>query len=289
MECLELRIPPLPQLVTIGHATWQAGMQHFRRNFQVFDVLFVRSGCFYITEDGTEYELGPGGLLVLEPGRTHWGHRPVEADTAIDWVHLFHPHPHRAVEAGQIAWSGLLRQGSDQDLMPTDQWMYLPKHGHFELDGLTPLLDEMGAAHRALTVRSASALHVLTGQLLHRMQSLIDVNAGSRSYRLSERAVRYLQEHMLQPFSAARMEEKLHYQFDYLSRCLKQHTGMTPLQYLHRLQMEHARSLLHRTDLTVQEVADRAGQPNVNYFNRLFRKHFGMSPGQYRKSTRGLL
>jgi len=173
--------------------------------------------------------------------------------------------------------------------MPTDQWMYLPKYGYFDADSLTPLLDEMRAAHRALTIRNASALHALTGQLLHRMQSLIDADAGSRSYRLSERAVRYLREHMLQPFSAARMEEKLHYQFDYLSRCLKQHTGMTPLQYLHRLQMEHARALLHQTELTVQEVADQAGQPNVNYFNRLFRKHYGTSPGQYRKSTRGLL
>ncbi len=291
MECIELCIPPLPQLVTAGHSVWTAGMQHFRRSFQVFDLIYVAAGTFYITEDDHAYELGPGGLLLLEPGRTHWGHRPVETNTDIYWLHFVHPHsaPHTRVDSEQIAWSSWLKSGSDQDLAPIEQRMYVPKHGYFEPSMITPLFDKLVEIHNSLTVRDVATLHAMTLQLLAKLQSMMEVRHPSKTYLHSERVINYLQNHMHLPFSASHMEEQLHYHFDYLSRCLKQYTGMSPLQYLHRIQMERARVLLEHPDLTIQQIAEQVGQPNGNYFIRLFRKHYGLPPGKYREQKQELL
>ncbi|MDG0809945.1 hypothetical protein [Cohnella rhizosphaerae] len=68
MECIQWQMPPIPQLVTAGHGTWRPGMQHFRRSFGLYDIIFVKSGCLYMEEDGVEYAIGPHHLLVLEPG-----------------------------------------------------------------------------------------------------------------------------------------------------------------------------------------------------------------------------
>lgn len=282
MDCLELRMPPLPQLLTIGYGIWPVGMQHFKRNFSVYDMLYVAAGRFFMTEDDTEYVLERGDLLILEPGRTHFGQRPVAEPTELYWVHFSHPYPQATIASEAIKWSTLLGKGTDKDLTPVDQYMYLPKHANIEPALLTPLLGEMLELHEALTLRNSLRLNVLLGELFERLQTTINGSISNRSHHISERVVDYLRRHMREPFDAEAMAGALHYHFDYLSRCLKQYTGMSPLQYSHQLQMNRAVTLLLTTDLSVQEVGEQVGQPNGNYFIRLFRKHLGVAPGVYR-------
>lgn len=289
MECLELQIPPLPQLVTAGHAVWRPGMQHFRRSFAVYDMIFIRSGTFYMTEEDREYTLRAGDLLTLEPGKTHWGHHPVDTFTDVYWIHFVHSCQPRLVDSGDIPWSQVFPSGTDADLAPVPQLMYVPKHARLDLDMLTPLLDEIILLHRSLTLRNALRVHALAGELFNRLQSQISARVRSRAYWLCERVIQYLHEHVSEPFDSRHMERELHYDFDYMSRCLKQYTNMTPLQYKHHLQIERAKSLLLQTDLSVKEIAERAGQPDSNYFVRLFRKHVGVSPGRYRSLYREVL
>jgi AraC-like DNA-binding protein len=80
------------------------------------------------------------------------------------------------------------------------------------------------------------------------------------------------------------MEDSLHFHFDYLSRCLKKHTGMTPLQYLRTIQMNQAKSLLENTELPITKIGEQIGMDGPGYFNRVFRQLTGMTPSQYRKN-----
>lgn len=289
LRCLELRIPPLPQLIKIGRAVWPPGLQHFERSFDVYDLIYVHRGVFYMTEDGEAHEFGNGELLTLEPGRTHRGHRPVETDAEIYWMHFIHPHPARRIDSDQVPWSSPVKRGTDADLQPTEQYMYIPKRARIEPSLLVPLMDEMVEMNNTLSLRSSLRLQAAAGELFSRLQAAASANVSSRAWRLNERAVRYLQDNRRKPFDSRDMEQQLHYQFDYVSRCMKQYTGMSPLQYLHHLQIEEAKSLLRHTDLAVQEIADRVGQPNANYFIRLFRRKAGLTPGAYRTLRRGSL
>jgi transcriptional regulator GlxA family with amidase domain len=60
-------------------------------------------------------------------------------------------------------------------------------------------------------------------------------------------------------------------------------TGDTPLGYLHKLRMDSARSLLESESRTVQEVSVTVGYDDVAFFRRLFRRHTGVSPQEYRR------
>ena len=51
--------------------------------------------------------------------------------------------------------------------------------------------------------------------------------------------------------------------------------------------MKKARSLLKQTNKTVETIAAEVGYENVEHFNRLFRKSYGMTPVQYRKQQNG--
>ena len=58
---------------------------------------------------------------------------------------------------------------------------------------------------------------------------------------------------------------------------------MTVNGYVTGLRMQKARELLESTDVSVTEVASETGYYDYNYFIRVFRKSFGISPLQYRK------
>ncbi len=63
--------------------------------------------------------------------------------------------------------------------------------------------------------------------------------------------------------------------FAYLFR---RETGLSPVQYLHRLRMERARVLLERTFLTVKEVMAFVGVNDPSHFSRDFRRYHGVPP-----------
>ncbi|MEK0317700.1 helix-turn-helix domain-containing protein [Cohnella sp. 56] len=73
----------------------------------------------------------------------------------------------------------------------------------------------------------------------------------------------------------------------YLSRLFRKETGMVLTDYLLQEKMRRASDLLVGTDCTISEIADSLGYGNFSYFARLFRKVYGMSPHDYRKSIRG--
>ncbi len=284
MECIELLIPPLPQPITVGHAVWTPGMKHAERRFDVYDWIFVRRGCFPITEDHQTYELEEGEAVLLEPGRTHYGHRPVDSDTELYWFHFIHSGAARKVDSDSIPWSSLLRKGKDDDLKPEEQYMYVPKHAYIGTGSVPSVLDSMVELHGSLTLRNALRMQAAAAELFVRLQEAVSAKPESRAFRVSELAIDYLRRRMREPFRSADMEQELLYSFDYISRCLKQYTGLSPLQYMHRLQVDEAQSLLRLTDWSLQEIGERVGQPNVHYFIRLFRKHLGVTPGAYRAS-----
>ncbi|MCC2683333.1 MAG: AraC family transcriptional regulator [Paenibacillaceae bacterium] len=287
MRCLELPIPPLPQLITVGHAWHKPDFCHFRRNFPVYDVLFVKKGAFNMTEEDTEYELRDDCVLVLEPGRTHWGHRRHGVATEVYWVHFAHEAPSRVLMHEEIGWSLVQTRGTDKDELPSTQRMYLPKFGKLDMAGVYPFLDQMHELHSRMLLENSLQMQVLLGQLLPQLQKAAYFRPTSSSAKLSGQIVDYLHVRLPQPFDAGHMAGQFHFHFDYLARCLKKHTGLSPLQYYRRIQVEKAKSLLEHTSDTIQEVGEQVGVANYNYFIRLFRGATGVSPGVYRNARRG--
>lgn len=287
MDILELSMPPLPEFITVGRSTWQAGMQHFSRTFHVYDLIFCTSGALYLTEEDKAYEITGGQMLVLEPGRKHWGHRPTEVDTQLYWLHFTHDKPIRTVQEEDIAWTMPLHKGTDHDTQPIRQLMYIPKYAQLDMDLLTPILDEMVDLYQMLQLEDALKLHALLGQLLSRLQKSIQSRKSSRSKLISDGIAEYLHQRRHEPFHASALEEHFHFNQDYLIRCFKKHRGMTPHQYVQSLSVEEAKQLLAGTTLLVETIAEKVGIADYNYFIRMFRTSTGLTPGKYRKKMQG--
>lgn len=73
----------------------------------------------------------------------------------------------------------------------------------------------------------------------------------------------------------------------YAGKLFKEQIGMSFHEYLNRIRLERAAAALGDKDEQIIDVASKCGFNNVTYFNRKFLEHYGMSPGQFRKSVRG--
>ena len=62
----------------------------------------------------------------------------------------------------------------------------------------------------------------------------------------------------------------------------KQHMGTGFIEYLNDYRLTMAERLLKSSDSSVLEIAEQSGFDNLSYFNRIFKRKYGMSPGKWR-------
>lgn len=286
MECLELALPPLPHLMTVGRYKPVQGTKHFKRTFPLYDIILVKQGAYYMKEEATSYAIQEHGLLVLEPDKPHAGSGATPAGTELYYVHLMHPAPLRTLTAEDIPWSLLAPSPSYDDLDAGNQRMYLPKFGQLDLTEVFPLLDRMIELKSQFSLENQLQLQALAASFFVLLQRALRSRTLSPSQRLSEQLIAYLYASSDRPFRLDDLSERFHFHTDYLSKCLKKHTGLTPLQYANRIKVEKAKSLLQQTELPLKEIVAQLGVADYNYFLRLFRKHTGGSPAKYRQTSR---
>ena len=69
-------------------------------------------------------------------------------------------------------------------------------------------------------------------------------------------------------------------------RKVRELMGMSPNDYLKKCRMERAAELLGNPEMAINEVCAQVGMPDAQYFSRVFKAYFGVSPSVYRENKR---
>lgn len=75
----------------------------------------------------------------------------------------------------------------------------------------------------------------------------------------------------------------------YLTSSFKKHMGCSPQEFLINLRVEKAKSLLKKTDMSINAVANAVGYPDQLAFSKVFKQHCGMSPRMYKEEKSELV
>lgn len=78
------------------------------------------------------------------------------------------------------------------------------------------------------------------------------------------------------------LAEKFYLSKPYLSKYIKEKSGMTFGELVKKIRMKKARAMLKSSSMTVENIALSVGYQNVEHFNRLFKKAYDMTPVQFR-------
>ena len=132
-----------------------------------------------------------------------------------------------------------------------------------------------------------------TLQLLNVFAQYVTEFAGRQAIACSEpepeavaSAKQFVQAHVEEPITLDQVVDHVHVSRFYFCKLFKKATGMTLTEYVARVRVEKAKSLLVDPSLRISEVVFAAGFGSVPRFNSVFRQHTGMAPSEYRESLK---
>ncbi|MDB5973452.1 MAG: Transcriptional regulator, AraC family [Nevskia sp.] len=103
--------------------------------------------------------------------------------------------------------------------------------------------------------------------------------------RLS-RAVEAVLREPAQPWTIASMAAVCNLSRATFARQFAQLSGLTPLELVTSLRMELAARLLAQENLSAERVSEQCGYASQAAFGRVFKQHYGVGPGAYRRQAR---
>ena len=96
-------------------------------------------------------------------------------------------------------------------------------------------------------------------------------------------ALQYINEHLTEDISTVDVAKHVNYSESYFGYAFKKKYGVSIGQYIDELRLTESKNLLRNTSFSITGVASFVGFNSPNYFSSLFKKHFGVSPKEYRK------
>jgi AraC-like DNA-binding protein len=99
-------------------------------------------------------------------------------------------------------------------------------------------------------------------------------------------AKEFIQAHFAEELSLPKVAAAVHLSPYHFCRVFRAATGFTLTEYVSRVRVERAKTLLADSSVRVSEVTFAAGFGSISQFNTAFRRYLGMAPTQYRTRQR---
>ena len=129
---------------------------------------------------------------------------------------------------------------------------------------------------------------LIAGQILIESARIGNIDKNQSRLQISKQikpALVYIRENYTDPqaMSAERIAANCGLSISHFRNLFKNDIGMTLPQYINQTKLSAAVHLLETTDKPITQIATEAGFYEVAYFNRVFRKVYGMTPKDMRK------
>lgn len=247
---------------------------HFmKRNTGVDQVILIYcvKGQGWCEIGGNHHKIGPGQLLVVEPGTLHAYGADDQRPWTIFWVHFKGDNCALLLnELEALKTHPVLSLGENPRLLVL-----------FE-----ELLDAMehGYAVSRLLYASQILTH-LVGTVIWTCHSGSD-RIVTATQKVAQ-SITYMKQHLGQPATVATLAVIANLSEPYYRSLFRRQTGYAPMDYFIRLRIHKACQLLDTTTLSIKEIARQVGYQDALYFSHAFKAVMESSPSQYRLQHKG--
>lgn len=151
----------------------------------------------------------------------------------------------------------------------------------FLLDENTTFFEEFSS-----NVNNFGSVNSLFNYLINSIVNLLDKIIEDKK-QLDTKPIRdakqYIQENYQNSITLEDVSTRVGFNATYFSSLFKKDTGYTFLEYLSEVRMNQAKILLKETNLGVAAICEKVGYSDVKHFTKMFTKHIGLKPNEYRK------
>jgi len=254
----------------------QALYQPHRHNHYMCFIL--QSGTADFLLDFKPLAIRPGTLLLSSPGQVH---QLISADNCTGWTLSFDPK--LIDDIVQMTFERALSETISLLLSPEDLNWFL---------NLLELLNASYTSEKANLFRRP-VTHSLLSAFVYQVASLSisgehsDTTAHSpRSIDITRQFMQLVRKHFMILKKPSEYAVQMNLSVSYLNDTVRAVTGSPVSNFIQQEIVREAQRLLCHSELSVKEIAIELGYEDYKYFNRLFSKVSGISPGAFRKNYR---
>ncbi|WP_096435782.1 helix-turn-helix transcriptional regulator [Alteribacter populi] len=220
---------------------------------------------------------------MMVPEIYHCGVKGCLEETTFYWVHFSFPRSYSLVDETEVDWSHIMKQESTY-IDPAQFQLHLPRYGKItneeRLYHHLSLLNRLNPSQSPLDKLKQQSIFYECMIIIQQEAVQIPTSAET----VSSEAVSYIKEHFNDPsLTLTGISSELLYHPDYVTRCMRRTTGLTPNQYLTRYRLEIAKELIIKTNQDLGAVSKEVGITDRSYFSRVFKKIEGITPNEFRR------
>lgn len=156
-----------------------------------------------------------------------------------------------------------------------------------EQGGVHPLHIHKMSSHYANEIeklRSVKESFALQEEMIRSYCLLVKQHSLNRYSAVVGKAITMIHYDLNSDLSLKAIAEQLNVSPAYFSGLFKKECGCTLTEYVNKMRVEQAISLLRDSEKQIQNIAYESGFQDPNYFIRQFKRQTGMTPGEYRRS-----
>lgn len=160
-----------------------------------------------------------------------------------------------------------------------------------EKGGVHPLyIDEISSDFATKIERSPSVkqLQNLMGEMYYSYCKLVQQHSFKNLSSPVQKALLLIEDDISANITLSSIANAQNINASYLSSLFKREMGKSIIEYITERRMKKAANLLKSTSLQVQTIASHCGIMDVQYFCKLFKKHFGDTPNNFRKNKKNV-
>lgn len=233
-----------------------------------YQLLYIAAGKghFYFKGSKEETIVPKGNMILFRPKEPQVYYYYAEDKTEVYWVHF---------TGSQV-----------EDFLDHYE---LPKDENVFFTGISPdypwIYNQIIQELQLQRVNYEELLRILLRHILLTINRYIKEQAqtGTDIINDMERAAHYFRENYTKNISIEQYAAEHLMSVNWFILSFKNVMKMTPMQYILSLRIAAAKGLLENSNKNINEISDAIGYDNPLYFSRLFKKHTGYSPSQYKK------
>ncbi|MVP00634.1 AraC family transcriptional regulator [Paenibacillus lutrae] len=155
------------------------------------------------------------------------------------------------------------------------------------------IIREKGSVSRGKYFMLRGYLELIVGYLLDSSEAFLErpnttrtIKADNNPDNRVEIVMDYIMNHFDKNIRIEDLGKRVQISSSSLRRLFKQHTGKSPSEFIIELKMVVAAKKILESDERISDIAYQVGIEDPNYFSRIFKKHYGVTPYSYRQLAR---
>ncbi len=245
------------------------------------EIIYVKKGQGLITVDFKQYRAAPHTIVLILPGSLHsieqLGDHSMEYENII-----FHPNMLLSKNADRSSTDFILPLLHGKITVPT---VFTPVYPYYaDVSRCIDACDEICKTKpQGYELFIKSMLFQFFFILDNRCRNLSRPPKDRKTLEKTKLVLKYIENHYMEKITISMVAKAAGFSESHFMRYFKETMGTSFIEYLKDYRLTMAARLLAGSDSTILEIASEAGFENLSYFNRTFKKHYGVTPSQYRK------